>query len=155
MRSRQVSFHPGVTDSVRSGIRILINCTNNKRLLGRLKAFDRHFNMVLEEVMWTEQHKKGRNRGRDELIHKDRFISKKFLRGDSVILVIKLRLETEGDDADYNVTGSEGTPRLELVSATMDQLDERMGETHLSHPIPRFNPRSRMQNYSSKRVTEP
>ena len=40
----------------------MINCTNNKRLLGRLKAFDRHFNMVLEEVieMWTEQHKKGR-----------------------------------------------------------------------------------------------
>ena len=96
--------------------------------------------------MWTEQHKKGRNRGRDELIHKDRFISKMFLRGDSVILVIKLRLETEEDDADYNETGSEGMPRLELVSATMEQLDERMGETHLSHHILRFHPRSRMQN---------
>ena len=31
-------------------MRILVNCRNNKRLLGRLKAFDRHFNMVLEEV---------------------------------------------------------------------------------------------------------
>ena len=36
-----------LTNSVRSGMRILVNCTNNKRLLGRLKAFDRHFNMVL------------------------------------------------------------------------------------------------------------
>jgi small nuclear ribonucleoprotein D2 len=32
-------------------MRILVNCTNNKRLLGRLKAFDRHFNMVLEKVI--------------------------------------------------------------------------------------------------------
>ena len=106
-------------------MRILINCTNNKRLLGILKAFDRHFNMVLEEViqMWTEQHKKGRNRGRDELVHKDRFISKMFRRGDSVKLVIKLWPETEGDDADYNMTRSEGTSRLEHGSATMGQLD--------------------------------
>ena len=39
--------------SIRSGMKILINCTINKRLLGRL---GRHFNMVLEEVteMWTE-----------------------------------------------------------------------------------------------------
>ena len=38
-------------DFVRSGIKIMINCTNSKRLLGRLKAFDRHFNMVLEEFI--------------------------------------------------------------------------------------------------------
>ena len=51
-------------------MKILINCTINKRLLGRL---GRHFNMVLEEVteMWTEQHKMGRNRERAELAHKD------------------------------------------------------------------------------------
>ena len=74
-----------LADSIRSGMKILINCTNNKRLLGRLKAFDRHFNMVLEVgiEMWTEQHKQGRNKGRAELIHKDRFISKMFPRGDS------------------------------------------------------------------------
>ncbi len=35
---------------------VLINCRNNKKLLGRVKAFDRHCNMVLENVkeMWTE-----------------------------------------------------------------------------------------------------
>lgn len=36
--------------------KVLINCRNNKKLLGRVKAFDRHCNMVLENVreMWTE-----------------------------------------------------------------------------------------------------
>jgi small nuclear ribonucleoprotein D2 len=31
---------------------------NNKKLLGRVRAFDRHCNMVLENVteMWTEVH---------------------------------------------------------------------------------------------------
>ena len=97
-------------------MRILINCTNNKRLLGRLKAFDRHFNMVLEEVieMWTEQHKKGRNREKTELVHKDRFISKMFLSGDSVIMVIKLGPETEGDDTDYDVMGPRARPDWNL-----------------------------------------
>ncbi len=35
---------------------MLINCRNNHKLLGRVKAFDRHCNMVLENVkeMWTE-----------------------------------------------------------------------------------------------------
>ncbi len=35
---------------------VLISCRNNRKLLGRVKAFDRHCNMVLENVkeMWTE-----------------------------------------------------------------------------------------------------
>ncbi len=35
---------------------MLINCRNNKKLLGRVKAFDQHCNMVLENIkeMWTE-----------------------------------------------------------------------------------------------------
>ena len=35
---------------------VLINCRNNRKLLGRVKAFDRHCNMILENVkeMWTE-----------------------------------------------------------------------------------------------------
>jgi hypothetical protein len=37
-------------------VQVLINCRNNRKLLGRVKAFDRHCNMVLENVkeMWTE-----------------------------------------------------------------------------------------------------
>lgn len=37
-------------------MQVLINCRNNRKLLGRVKAFDRHCNMILENVkeMWTE-----------------------------------------------------------------------------------------------------
>lgn len=75
--------------AVRNHTQVLISCRNNRKLLARVKAFDRHCNMVLENVkeMWTEtprnaEGKKGRP------VNKDRFISKMFLRGDSVILVI-------------------------------------------------------------------
>lgn len=42
--------------------------------------------MVLENVkeMWTEKPKGGKGKG----VNKDRFISKMFLRGDSIILVL-------------------------------------------------------------------
>ena len=63
--------------AVRNHTQVLISCRNNRKLLARVKAFDRHCNMVLENVkeMWTEapvnaQGKKGRP------VNKDRFISK-------------------------------------------------------------------------------
>ncbi|KAL6835186.1 hypothetical protein V8C40DRAFT_233813 [Trichoderma camerunense] len=75
--------------AVRSHTQVLISIRSNRKLLARVKAFDRHCNMVLENVkeMWTEtprlaDGKKGRP------VNKDRFISKMFLRGDSVILVL-------------------------------------------------------------------
>ncbi|KAJ9101747.1 Small nuclear ribonucleoprotein Sm D2 [Naganishia friedmannii] len=73
--------------SVRNNTQVLISLRNNKKLLGRVKAFDRHANMVLENVkeMWTEV-PKGKNK---KPVNKDRFISKMFLRGDSVILVLR------------------------------------------------------------------
>jgi len=75
--------------AVRSHNQVLISCRNNRKLLARVKAFDRHCNMVLENVkeMWTETPKlAGGGKGRP--VNKDRFISKMFLRGDSVILVL-------------------------------------------------------------------
>jgi len=37
-------------------MQVLINARNNHKLLGRVKAFDRHCNMILENVteMWQE-----------------------------------------------------------------------------------------------------
>ncbi|KAI9638274.1 putative pre-mRNA splicing factor [Dioszegia hungarica] len=73
--------------AVRNQSQVLISLRNNKKLLARVKAFDRHSNMVLENVkeMWVENPK-----GKDKKpINKDRFISKIFLRGDSVILVLR------------------------------------------------------------------
>ncbi|KAJ2928802.1 hypothetical protein H1R20_g8301, partial [Candolleomyces eurysporus] len=89
--------------AVRNHAQVLISLRNNKKLLARVKAFDRHSNMVLENVkearlsrlfqgfslrnaqMWTEI-PKGKNK---KPVNKDRFISKMFLRGDSVILVLR------------------------------------------------------------------
>jgi small nuclear ribonucleoprotein D2 len=72
-------------------IQVLINCRNNHKLLARVKAFDRHCNMVLENVkeMWTEVPKTGKGTKKARPVNKDRYISKMFLRGDSVILVLR------------------------------------------------------------------
>ncbi|KAG5320062.1 SMD2 protein, partial [Acromyrmex heyeri] len=64
-----------LTQSVKNNTQVLINCRNNKKLLGRVKAFDRHCNMA-------------------KPVNKDRFIPKMFLRGDSVILVLRNPLAT-------------------------------------------------------------
>nr|CAD2181840.1 unnamed protein product [Meloidogyne enterolobii] len=80
-----------LTHSVRNHAQVLINCRNNKKLLGRIKAFDRHCNMVLEDVkeMWTELPKKAKGKKKSKPVARDRFIPKLFVRGDSVILVLK------------------------------------------------------------------
>lgn len=39
-----------LTQAVRTHAQVLISCRNNRKLLARVKAFDRHFNMVLENV---------------------------------------------------------------------------------------------------------
>lgn len=77
--------------SVKNNTQVLINCRNNHKLLARVKAFDRHCNMVLENVkeMWTEYPKSGKGAVKSRPVNKDRYISKLFLRGDSVILVLR------------------------------------------------------------------
>ena len=119
-----------LTTSVKTNSQVLINCRNNRKLLGRVKAFDRHCNMILENVkeFWTEVRwswrrrayhadcacvhrpsalvsglvltlhmvvwslqipKTGRGSKGSKPVNKDRFITKMFLRGDSVILVLR------------------------------------------------------------------
>ncbi|KAK9462184.1 uncharacterized protein V1516DRAFT_707128 [Lipomyces oligophaga] len=76
--------------AVKNRSQVLISCRNNKKLLARVKAFDRHSNMVLENVkeMWTETPRTSKGK-KGRPVNKDRFISKMFLRGDSVILVLR------------------------------------------------------------------
>uniref|UniRef100_A0A7S0ZFB3 Small nuclear ribonucleoprotein Sm D2 n=1 Tax=Timspurckia oligopyrenoides TaxID=708627 RepID=A0A7S0ZFB3_9RHOD len=79
-----------LVECVKHELQVLINLRSNRKLLAKVKAFDRHFNMVLEDVkeMWIETPKSSQGR-KAKPIHKDRYISKMFLRGDSVILVLK------------------------------------------------------------------
>jgi small nuclear ribonucleoprotein D2 len=39
-----------LTNAVKTHQQLLISCRNNRKLLCRVKAFDRHMNMVLENV---------------------------------------------------------------------------------------------------------
>ncbi|GAV88963.1 LSM domain-containing protein [Cephalotus follicularis] len=68
--------------SVKKNTQVLINCQNNRKLLGRVKAFDRRCNMVLENVRetWAEVPKTGKGKKKALPVNKDRFISKMFLR---------------------------------------------------------------------------
>eukprot|EP01130_Rhizamoeba_saxonica_P001925 TRINITY_DN11744_c0_g1_i1.p1 TRINITY_DN11744_c0_g1~~TRINITY_DN11744_c0_g1_i1.p1 ORF type:complete len:126 (-),score=31.24 TRINITY_DN11744_c0_g1_i1:39-416(-) len=100
-REERESFENGplslLTQSVRNQTQVLINVRNNRKLLGRVVAFDRHCNMVLENVreMWKEVPKTGKGKAKAKAIPRDRYISKMFLRGDSVILVLKNPLANE------------------------------------------------------------
>eukprot|EP01134_Creolimax_fragrantissima_P005553 CFRG5553T1 len=80
-----------LTQAVKTNSQVLINCRHNRKLLGRVKAFDRHCNMVLEDVkeMWTEVPKKAKGQKVARPVNKDRYISKLFLRGDSVIIILR------------------------------------------------------------------
>ncbi|KAK4311698.1 hypothetical protein Pmani_016830 [Petrolisthes manimaculis] len=80
-----------LNESVQNNTQVLINCRNNKKLLGRVKAFDRHFNMVLEGVteIWVEQPKTAKGQKKAKPVNRERYIQKMFLRGDSVIIVVK------------------------------------------------------------------
>ena len=82
-------------DAVRTNSQILIYCRNNRKLLGRIRAFDRHMNIILEAVceIWSEM-MKGKSK-QHKLRNRERFISKMFLRGDSIILIVKNPNETK------------------------------------------------------------
>ena len=57
--------------------------------------------MVLENVkeMWTENSKTGKGQKKGNPVNKDRFIPKMFLRGDSVILVLRNPLQATQPNA--------------------------------------------------------
>lgn len=88
-----------LTQSVKNNTQVLVNCRNNKKLLGRIKAFDRHCNLVMENVkeMWTETPRLGKGKKKAKSVNRDRFVSKMFLRGDSVVLVVRNPYGGSGD----------------------------------------------------------
>lgn len=63
---------------------VLVACRNDRKLVGKLRAFDHHYNMILEGVneVWAQP----QNGGEPTM----RFIPKIFLRGDGVVLVTRI-----------------------------------------------------------------
>ena len=85
-------------EAVRTNSQIVIYCRNNRKLLGRIRAFDRHMNIILEAVceIWSEM-MKGKSKTH-KLRNRERFISKMFLRGDSIILIVKNPNDTKNEE---------------------------------------------------------
>ena len=85
-------------EAVRTNSQILIYCRNNRKLLGRIRAFDCHMNIILEAVceIWSEM-MKGKSKTH-KLRNRERFISKMFLRGDSIILIVKNPNDTKNEE---------------------------------------------------------
>lgn len=78
-------------EAIESDIPVVISCRNNHKLIAKVRAFDRHCNLILENVkeLWTESLKN--NKGKKvKSISKERFVSKLFLRGDTVVIVLKV-----------------------------------------------------------------
>ena len=69
--------------AIKNRRRVLISMRNNHKFLAIPKAIDRHCNMVLENVtdMWIEHEN-------NEPIKREKFVSKLFVRGDSVIIIV-------------------------------------------------------------------
>ncbi|KAJ9447775.1 Small nuclear ribonucleoprotein Sm D2 [Diplonema papillatum] len=93
-KKEEESFENGPMSILREAIQlekeVLVNCRNNKKLLGKVRGFDRHMNLVMESVeeMWTEIPKVASGT-KPKPVNKFRYINKLFLRGDNVILVVK------------------------------------------------------------------
>lgn len=78
-----------IQNALKKDLAVVISCRNNHKLVGKVRAFDRHCNLILENVkeIWNET--VSNNKGKIiKTISKERFVSKMFLRGDSVIVIV-------------------------------------------------------------------
>ena len=107
-------------EAVRTNSQILIYCRNNRKLLGRIRAFDRHMNIILEAVceIWSEM-MKGKNKTH-KLRNRERYISKMFLRGDSIVLIVKNPNESK--------TGEDKNKKEEKEEKEEEIIPEEKGE---------------------------
>ena len=79
--------------AVKDNTTILISLRNNHKLIAKVKAFDRHCNMILENAreFWNETVPNDRKRK----VVRERFVLKMFLRGDSVIVILNHNPKTK------------------------------------------------------------
>ena len=119
--------------SVKKTTQVLINCRHNRKLLGRVRAFDRHLNMVLEEdkEMWTTEERVGRGRRTSKPVHRERYLRKMFLRGDSVIIVIKMGGQTFKEDNSHIDSDNKNPVAFPLLV----KKNEEEGEEMMTEPV--------------------
>jgi small nuclear ribonucleoprotein D2 len=77
-----------LSDIVREKNSAIIFLRNNKKIIAKVKAFDKHFNLILENIKEISN----KDSKKIPVIFKERHIGKMILRGDSVILVLPLQI---------------------------------------------------------------
>jgi small nuclear ribonucleoprotein D2 len=80
-----------LSQAVQNSNTVLISLRNNHKLVATVKAFDRHCNMILINVkeFWYDTNGSAK-------VLRERFVSKMFLRGDSVVVILKYQDEMKG-----------------------------------------------------------
>ncbi|AFP65482.1 small nuclear ribonucleoprotein SM D2 (nucleomorph) [Chroomonas mesostigmatica CCMP1168] len=65
---------------------VMIFIRNNKKLLGYIRAFDRHMNLIIDngKEIWTSKCSK------KKVKFHEKFFPKLVLRGDSIILIVRV-----------------------------------------------------------------
>jgi small nuclear ribonucleoprotein D2 len=81
-------YYPFVilSESIIKNYPLIIFLRNNKKLIGYIRGFDRHMNLLLENVkeLWVIKNFEKKN------VYHEKFFSKLILRGDSIILITKI-----------------------------------------------------------------
>lgn len=88
---------------------VVVACRNNRKISGILKAFDSHFNVILEDAVehraQAPSQQKGRSRRRAREFQ--RHIKYLFVRGDSVVVIQGQVCPAEDEDEDKDKTKQE------------------------------------------------
>jgi small nuclear ribonucleoprotein D2 len=79
-----------LTSALHRHSKVLVSLRNNHRLVGKVKAFDRHCNMVMEDTneLCAEKGRRGKGVKKARGNNRERYLSKLFVRGDSVVVVV-------------------------------------------------------------------
>lgn len=73
-------------EAVEENKNVIISLRNNHKMYAKVKAFDKHCNMLIYDVkeLWTEKNWKDKTHKSQE-----RYIAQSFLRGDNIIMIVK------------------------------------------------------------------
>lgn len=83
MTMESTPFYP-LSESIKNNRPLIIFLRNNRKLIGYLRAYDRHMNLILENVKEI-QSKETQNKNKNFY---ERYFSKLVLRGDSVVIIL-------------------------------------------------------------------